>query len=242
MSDTIKAVAVSRYNQERDFLKVVAIVAMTLDHLSTVFLADDSLLYVLLQNIGNWTIIIMCYFLAQGLFHTRSIRRYLERLITWALISQIPFTLIFGFQLNVLFTLFISLLIIYLLDNKGLLVSMTALALLTPVLLISDWNILAPVFTIIFYYASKQNRAVSSIYLIPGTYLILSVILYPYLDIFNSFLTAVSIFTAATIVSSLSAPLEKNGKGRVPSLFFYIYYPAHMLAIYVVTDTFTVGI
>lgn len=242
MSDTIEAVVIPRYNQERDFLKVVAIVAMTLDHLSTAFLADDSLLYALLQNIGNWTIVIMCYFLAQGLCYTRSIRRYLERLITWALISQIPFTLLLGLQLNVLFTLFISLLIIYLLDSKGLLVSMTALALLTPVLLISDWNILAPVFTIIFYYASKQNRVFSSFYLIPGTYLVLSVILYPYLDIFSRFLTTLSIFTATTLTSSLSVPLEKNGKGRVPSLFFYIYYPAHMLAIYVVTDTFTVGI
>ena len=232
MSDTIEAVVIPRYNQERDFLKVVAIVAMTLDHLSTAFLADDSLLYALLQNIGNWTIVIMCYFLAQGLCYTRSIRRYLERLISWALISQIPFTLLLGLQLNVLFTLFISLLIIYLLDSKGLLVSMTALALLTPVLLISDWNILAPVITIIFYYASNQNRVFSSIYLIPGAYLVLSVILYPYLDISSRFLTALSFFTASVLISILPAGI---GKGRIPNRFFYAYYPLHILIIWLVS-------
>ena len=232
MSDTIKAVVIPRYNPERDFPKVVAIGAMTLDHLSTAFLADDSLLYAVLQNIGNWTIVIMCYFLAQGLFHTRSIRRYLERLITWALISQIPFTLIFGLQLNVLFTLFISLLIIYLLDSKGLLVSMTALALLSPVLLMYDWNILVPIFTIIFYYASKMDRVFSSVYLIPGAYLVLSVILYPCLDISARFLTAFSFFTASVLISSLP---DGDGKGRIPNRFFYAYYPLHILAIWLIS-------
>ena len=231
MSDTIEAVVIPRYNQERDFLKVVAIAAMTLDHLSTAFLADDSLLYAVLQNIGNWTIVIMCYFLAEGLCYTRSIRRYLERLITWALISQIPFTLIFGLKLNVLFTLFISLLIIYLLDSKGLLVSMTALALLSPVLLMSDWNVLAPTFTIIFYYASKQNRLFSSIYIIPGAYLVLSVFLYPQLDISARFLTALSFFTPSVLISSLPTG---NGKGRIPNRFFYAYYPLHILAIWLI--------
>lgn len=236
MSDTIKAVTVPRYNQERDFLKVVAIVAMTLDHLSTVFLVSDSLLYVLFQNIGNWTIVIMCFFLAQGLCYTRSIQRYLERLITWALISQIPFTLLLGLQLNVLFTLFISLLIIYLLDSKGLPVSMTALALLSPVLLISDWNIIAPTFTIIFYYASKQKRLFSSIYLIPGAYLVLSVFLYPQLDISARFLTALSFFTASVLISS--SPTG-NGKGRIPNRFFYAYYPLHILAIWLISIIFS---
>ena len=101
----------------RDMLKLIAILAMTLDHISLVFLSPSSLAYCIFQGFGNWTIVIMCFFLSQGLKYTRSIRSYLERIIVWASISQLPFSLLLGDRLNVMFTLFISLLVIYLFDN-----------------------------------------------------------------------------------------------------------------------------
>jgi hypothetical protein len=100
----------------------------------------------------------MCFFITQGLRYTRSVLKYAERLLLWALISEISFYLLFGLQLNVLFTLLASLTIIYLLDRKGLLTALATLALFFPISLICDWSIIAPVFTIIFYVLQKKQK------------------------------------------------------------------------------------
>lgn len=127
-----------QYNTARDYLKILAIFAMTADHASTVFLNEGSALYSICQFFGNFTIVIMCFFITQGLRYTRSVLKYAERLLLWAMISEIPFYLLFGLQLNVLFTLLASLTIIYLLDGKGILIALTALALFFPISLICD--------------------------------------------------------------------------------------------------------
>lgn len=121
-----------QYNTARDCLKIIAIIAMTADHTSTVFLNEGSELYSICQFFGNFTIVIMSFFITQELRYTRSVLKYAERLLLWAVISEIPFYLLFGLQLNVLFTLLASLTIIYLLDSKGLLIALTALALFFP--------------------------------------------------------------------------------------------------------------
>ena len=93
-----------QYNTARDLLKVIAIIAMTADHVSTVFLAEGTVLYNTCQFFGNFTIVIMCFFIVQGLKHTRSVLNYSQRLLGWALVSEAPFYLLFGMRLDVMFT------------------------------------------------------------------------------------------------------------------------------------------
>ena len=82
-----------QYNTARDFLKIIAIIAMTADHASTVFLNEGSELYSICQFFGNFTIVIMCFFITQGLRYTRSVLKYAVRLLLWAVISEISFYL-----------------------------------------------------------------------------------------------------------------------------------------------------
>lgn len=219
-----------QYNKARDFLKILAIIAMTADHASTVFLNEGSYLYNICQFFGNFTIVIMCFFITQGLRYTRSVLKYGVRLLLWAVISEIPFYLLFGLQMNVLFTLLASLTIIYVLDRKGLLIALTALALFFPISLICDWSIIAPVFTVIFYVLQKKQKEQLSLILIPASYFILRTILYAetqaeYIE------GTISIFMASTIVYTLRNKAEKQGKGRIPGLVFYTYYPLHLTVI-----------
>lgn len=219
-----------QYNTARDFLKILAIIAMSADHASTVFLNEGSVLYSVCQFFGNFTIVIMCFFITQGLRYTRSVLKYAERLLLWAVISEIPFYLLFGMQLNVLFTLLASLTIIYLLDRKGLLITLTALALFFPISLICDWSIIAPVFTIIFYILQKMQKEQHSLILIPASYFILRVILYA--EIPTEYIAGtISIFLASTIIYALRNKAEEQGKGRIPRLVFYAYYPFHLLFV-----------
>ena len=94
------------------------------------------------------------------------------------MISEVPFYLLFGMRLNVMFALLASLLIIFLLDRKGWAFATTALVLFFPLSLICDWSIIAPVFTIIYYELDRHDKEKFSLILIPGSYFILRTILY----------------------------------------------------------------
>ena len=207
---------------------------MTADHASTVFLNEGSDLYTICQFFGNFTIVIMSFFITQGLRYTRSVLKYGVRLLLWAVISEIPFYLLFGVQLNVLFTLLASLTIIYLLDRKGLLIALTALALFFPISLICDWSIIGPVFTIIFYVLQKKQKEQLSLILIPAIYFILRTILYAESQI-EYIAGTISIFLASAIVYALRNKAKEQGKGRIPGLVFYAYYPLHLTVILLFT-------
>lgn len=220
----------SQYNTARDLLKVIAIIAMTADHASTVFLAEGTAIYAICQFFGNFTIVIMCFFIVQGLKHTRSVLNYALRLLVWAIISEFPFYLLFGLQLNVLFTLFASLIIIYLIDRMGWLVGLTALALFFPLSLICDWSIIAPVFATIYYILQKKQIEDLSFILIPASYLILRTILYA--ETQTEYVTGtISVFLAALLTFALRKRTEAVGKGRIPGFVFYAYYSLHFLVI-----------
>ena len=129
----------------RDAIKYLAIVAMTLDHVAYIFLEPQSLLYRLFLCIGTFTGPVMIYFLIEGYFYTHDVRGYAKRLLLFALLSQLPFSLaIGGFFGNMLFTLLICLGVLYVHDH----VTDGGLRKLLYVLLFfaslfTDWNFLS---------------------------------------------------------------------------------------------------
>ena len=219
-----------QYNTARDILKVIAIIAMTADHASTFFLAEVTVIYAICQFFGNFTIVIMCFFVVQGFKHTRSVLNYALRLLSWAIIAEAPFYLLFGLQLNVLFTLLASLIIIYLRDRMGWLVGSTALVLFFPLSLICDWSIIAPVFTVIYYVLHKRQKEILSLFLIPASYFILRTILYT--ETQTEYVTGtLAIFLVALLIFTFSKKADEKGRGRIPGLVFYAYYPLHLIAM-----------
>ena len=91
-------------------LKVAAIVGMTCNHVANVFGSElPGGAMVALYSLGGLTFPIMAYLLCEGYRHTSSVRRYAERLAVFAVVSQIPYSLLFGATGNVLITLLIGL-------------------------------------------------------------------------------------------------------------------------------------
>lgn len=129
----------------RDAIKYLAIVAMTLDHIAYIFLEPQTLLYRLFLCIGTFTGPVMIYFLIEGYFYTHDVRGYAKRLLLFALLSQLPFSLAMGgFFGNMLFTLLICLDVLYVHDH----VADGGLRKLLYVLLFfaslfTDWNFLS---------------------------------------------------------------------------------------------------
>jgi len=79
-------------------LKLIAISAMTIDHLTWAFFPGcQHVWYVFcLHIIGRLTAPIMWFFIAEGYHYTRSVKKYAERLLAFALISHFAYCFAFG--------------------------------------------------------------------------------------------------------------------------------------------------
>ena len=83
-------------------LEWIAMVTMLIDHLGVSFFPDVPFL----RMIGRIAFPLYCFFIVLGLTRTRNQKRYLQRLLIIALISQIPYNLVFPtLRLNVVFGL-----------------------------------------------------------------------------------------------------------------------------------------
>lgn len=91
---------------------------MLLNHIANVLLPENTILWEVFIDIGYFTAITMCYFLVEGFYYTHSRRKYGERLLIFAGISQVPYMMAFDFsQLNMIFTLFICFMILVIQDK-----------------------------------------------------------------------------------------------------------------------------
>ena len=100
-------------------LHVSAMAFMLCDHLwATLFPAQEWL-----TCIGRLTFPIFAFMIVEGYFHTSNIRKYMLRMLIFAVISEIPFNLIYGstvvypYHQNVLWTFLIALLSIALIEK-----------------------------------------------------------------------------------------------------------------------------
>ena len=105
-------------------LKWIAVISMLIDHAAEVLINHNAALtdpiwaqiYVLMCGIGRIAFPIYAFLLVEGFLHTRDVKKYLARMLTFAVVSEIPFDLAvfhtpfyWGYQ-NVFFTLFLGLL------------------------------------------------------------------------------------------------------------------------------------
>jgi len=117
-------------------LKLIAMIAMLIDHTAFIlapvlpFMRQTLLaiggtnitLYWIMRKIGRIAFPIFCFLITEGYTHTRNKIKYGLNLLIFAVISEIPYNLQFGeffyfkYQ-NVFFTLFLGLLLIYILEN-----------------------------------------------------------------------------------------------------------------------------
>lgn len=226
-------------------LKVIAIFAMLLDHLAHIVVClpiEPTLMTgitVIMNYIGRITMPIMCFFIAEGYHHTRDIRKYLVRLLVFALISQIPYY-IFGMsavpqsfgefvnasfdRLNVIHTLLMGLIALTIVksDRLNFVFKLIGAGCALYLTRYSDWRYFGVLWVLIFGLFRGNTKAQMIAFA-------LTAILRCYLYFTGS---AMSFFLQLCTVLAIPLLCMYNGQlGKKSKYGFYIFYPLHLLIL-----------
>ncbi len=220
-------------------LKWIALLSMLIDHFAAVVYLGSVRagvqifsreLYYTLRLVGRLAFPIFAFLLAEGILHTRSVKKYLLRLLLFGLLSEIPFDLAFrrawmdwSYQ-NVFFTLFLGLLAVWLFERitcgtpdacgaprvmLGLLCIGTAAA--AAKLCRTDygaWGVLVIVSMALF----REKEWVRDV-------------------LAGSFLLGSSPLEVTGLTDFLLFHFYNGQRGRQAKYIFYIFYPAHLLLL-----------
>lgn len=225
----------------RDQIKYLAIILMTFNHIAHILMTSGTAVYEVFEDIGYFTSITMCYFFVEGYFYTHSRRNYAKRLFIFALISEIPYILAMGyFQLNVMFTFLICLLILTVLDsklNKFLKVlSVLGLMLLSAV---CDCAFILPIAAILFRLGrgDRKKQAFAWITMciiffalnLPGYYNGAGQLGYA---LIHSFYAVIPWVASGVVIMFFYSGKKSEKHEFLNKWFFYIYYPLHLLILW----------
>lgn len=227
-------------------LHVLAMGLMLCDHMwATLFPAQEWL-----TCAGRLAFPIFAFLIAEGYRHTRDLRRYLLRMLFWAVLSEIPFNLMYGeepvypFHQNVLWTFLISLLLIALIDRCKARLSPLWFALATAGLALLGYaaGYLAMVdyygvgvLTVLVFYIYPGRGWVSRLGQLLWLYILNVKLLgglYYEVTVFGLKLELVQ--QGLALLALIPIWLYRGRQGhhsRAFQVFCYAFYPAHMLAL-----------
>lgn len=226
-------------------LKWVAILTMFIDHIGVTLVTPYTPLYYVCRGIGRIAFPLFAFMLAEGFFYTKNVKRYLLRLAIFAVISEIPFDLMTAGQpfswnhQNVFFTLTLALVGLYFFDefvrrnDRALsLLTMVAVAAAAQ-LLCTDYGAFGVLLVFIFYRFRGERRNLIvwfalTVILYAGAN---AVSVYPNMRQLN--MALLSLFELLSLVPLLLYHRTKGYKARFWQYFFYLFYPVHMVLLYV---------
>lgn len=227
-------------------LHIMAMIFMLCDHLwATIIPGNDWL-----TNIGRLTFPIFAFLTVEGYFHTKNLRKYIKRLLIFALISEIPFNLVMGsswfypLHQNVLWTFLLSIWLIHL-NEKATKTEKIAIRILTgigTILLAYILGIItfvdyynAGVLMVLVFYFFRGNKWWNYI----GQFLLLY---YINVEMLSGFYYEVELFgyTFSIVRQGLALlaliPIwlykgDEGYKSKLLQVFYYAFYPTHLLIL-----------
>lgn len=170
--------------------------------------------YNIMRQIGRLAFPIFCFLIVEGFFHTRNVRKYMMRLLVFALISEFPFDFalktswLYPQKQNVYFTLLIGLFVIYAMDRFRFLPAMQFMNLLC---------------------GMTFARGLMTDYSYKGVFLIAVLYLFHDDRLLQCFAGAVGIAWENTAPPAFLLCYFYNGRRGIRlKYFFYLFYPVHL--------------
>lgn len=212
-------------------IKLIAIFTMLVDHLGYVIPGSSSWF----NYIGRLSFPLFAFLLTEGYLHTKSKKNYFIRLASFAVISQLPFSLFHGiindtFVLNIFFTLLLGFIAIWgyeHLTNKWIGVLFAVCFANVGILLHVDYSFWGVLIIFLFWIFKKKPL-----------YLALSFIGITALKYFPSYLQTFSfpiLLLFLGTCASLLIIFSYNGKKGINTKYLlYGIYPIHLFFLYII--------
>lgn len=231
-------------------LKLIAIIAMTVDHIAWAMFDGypSALLPLVMHIIGRLTCPIMCYFIAEGYHYTRNINKYTFRLFAFAFVSHFAYIFAsndfvdfksfvpfyygnFLNQTSVMWSLAWGLVMLRIADSKRIksVYKVLLVILICVITLPSDWSCIAA----LCIMAIGTNRGD---FCKQMSWMIFYVALYS-LVYFFAIDKAYGILQMGVVLSIPVIAMYNGKRGKNPKInkfmkwFFYIFYPVHLFVI-----------
>lgn len=228
-----------------NMLRILAMVFMICDHLwAKVVPGNDWMTY-----IGRLTFPIFAFMISEGFIHTSNLKKYILRLLGFAVVSEIPFNLFYGgnwfypYHQNVMFTLLFGLLAITLIDKAKknpnaktivrtvLLLLLLSLASFIGFVDYGFWGFL----TVVMFYLFRNFPFAWAAQLV--AMLLMNLILFegqtvPFELFGHSFEVATQGFAVFSLIPIWLYGGKKGRSSKIMQYGFYAFYPVHMLLIY----------
>jgi len=225
-------------------MKMIAIIGMVLQH-AALALPDAFPLGVeiFLQISGGLTFPIMAFLLVEGFRTTSNISKYKQRIAIFGAISFVPHLFALGSGLNIMFTLLFGLMLLEYHARSGKTGTFWGMAvLLTLISTVFDWGIIGPI-VILLYGAMKNEklrRALVPAFFAVGV-IVSGALFSAVLSVFNLDMTgyeaspAMMFFPIGALPAIPLLLMYKGERGRKSKWFFYIFYPAHLVVLAVIS-------
>lgn len=199
---------------QSNFIKLVALCAMLLDHIGA-FLCPS---LVALRLIGRIAFPIFAYQLTIGYAMASNKKEYFAHLLGFGLIAQIPYCFLAEeFQLNILFALALGVFAFWALEQK----KYYCFFLIVPPFFFLKYSVYGLSVLLIFYIF--KNKLVQFALFAPATFLYALYLSQP-IQIFSLF---AFLFIARPFLEI-----------RLPRRFFYVFFPAHLSVILLIRIVF----
>lgn len=202
---------------KNDLLKIIAIISMIIDHIGYVFYPG----IVELRIIGRISFPIFAYQIALGYLHTRDLKKYKLRLLIFAIISQIPYVLVFPTGFNIFFNLLLAVYAIEFYDKKRFLAlgGLLIYTILVGKVILFGYGIYGILLSLIFYIYSKKPIQLSLSFLL---------LTFSYCLYYNNFVQNYALLALPIILINWKYKVILN------KWWFYLFYPIHLIIIYFV--------
>ena len=212
-------------------IKLIAISAMLTDHIGCILYPDA----VWLRCIGRLAFPLFVFMLTEGASHTHSMKRYILRMLVFALITEIPYNLAFNGTLlytgsrNMLFTLTLGLCMIYMIR--------TPLAHLP-----ADRESRGLIALLLFGTAAELLRTESGMMGILLIYLCCMfrdrhVLKYTLSEILFIVWGGVQPFAGFAFIPMELYTGRRGFSSRLLQYLFYAFYPAHLFVLYLIAQS-----
>ena len=221
-------------------LKLLACLFMLIDH--TGFILFPKM--IILRLIGRLSFPLFAWFISEGYIHTRSFKKYILRLSVFAIALESPFILFSSYfqstgkdTLNIFFTLSLGLLSIYAYDkteNKLQKVLFPTIIALFAQSIKADYGFYG-IMTILLFYIFNNNFFKTALYQIMFNLIYAAAVLgYNYMN--NIAIDTFVILQIFSIFSLLFIKSYNKKQGKKMKYFFYIFYPAHIILLYLISQ------